>query len=81
MKKLPEKHLAGLIVKIDRYSCIGSSNCIHAAPDFFELDEERICSFKETKEKTENDIIVEACSVCPVNALLVFDEEGKQIVP
>ena len=81
MELLPEKHLPGLIVKIDRNSCIGSSNCIHAAPDFFELDEERICSFKETQEETRKDIIVEACSVCPVNALLVFDEEGKQIVP
>ena len=81
MSEFSEKQVPNLKIKIDRYSCIGSSNCIHAAPDFFELDDERICSFKETKVETEMDIIVEACSVCPVNALLVFDEEGKQIVP
>ena len=81
MSEFSEKQVSNLRVKIDRYSCIGSSNCIHAAPDFFELDDERICVFKETNEKTEQDIIVEACSVCSVNALLVFDEEGKQIVP
>ena len=81
MSEHSEKQISNLKVKIDRYSCIGSSNCIHAAPDFFELDDERICSFKETKEETRKDIIVEACSVCPVNALFVFNDEGKQIVP
>lgn len=77
MSEFSEKQVSNLKVRIYRYSCIGSSNCIHAAPDFFELDEERICSFKETKEETEKNVIVKACSVCPVNALLVFDEEGR----
>jgi ferredoxin len=70
-----------LKIKIDRYTCIGSANCINAAPDFFELDDERICAFKELKDGIEKEKIIEACTVCPVNALYVYDKEGKQIVP
>ena len=35
----------------------------------------------DSKEETGKETIIEAFSVCPVNALLVFDEGGKQIVP
>ena len=82
MSRFVERKVSGLTIKIDRGSCISSANCINAAPDFFEFDDDRICAFKELtdgvgKEKK----IIEACSVCPVNALYVFEENGKQIIP
>jgi ferredoxin len=81
MSDIVERKISDLIVKIERPNCIGSKNCINAAPDLFELDDEQICSFKENTEDISQEIIIEACSVCPVGALYVFDEEGKQVVP
>jgi len=81
MSDIVERQISDLIVKIERPSCIGSKNCINAAPDLFELDDKQICSFKENTEGISQDVIVEACSVCPVNALYVYNEKGKQLVP
>ncbi len=36
---------------------------------------------KENTEGIEPELIVEACSVCPVNALSVDDKDGTQLVP
>ena len=81
MSRFVERKVSGFTIKIDRGSCIASANCINAAPDFFELDDERICAFKGRTDGIENEKIIEACSVCPVNALYVFDDGGKQVVP
>ena len=81
MTDFVERQISNLIVKIDRPSCIGSKNCINAAPNLFELDDEQICSFKENTEGIPQEVIVEACSVCPVTALYVMDENNKQLVP
>jgi ferredoxin len=81
MSDLTERKISGLLVKIDRTTCIASKNCIHAAPELFELDDESICAFKELQEGITKEKIIEACSVCPVNALYVFDESGIQVVP
>ena len=80
MDDFPEREISGLNIKIDRTMCIGSANCIKVAPDVFELDNERICSFKENAVDIDSKILVESCSVCPVNALTAV-ENGKQIVP
>ena len=76
-----ERKVSDLLIKIERSTCIGSKNCIKAAPNLFELDDEQICSFKDNTEGIEQELIVEACSVCPVNALFVDDQEGNQMVP
>ena len=66
---------------IDRETFIGTGNCIKIAPEIFEFDEERIVSFKKDAVVLEQTVIKEACSVCPVNALGVFENSGRQIVP
>lgn len=81
MSDIVERKVTELIVRIERPSCIGSKNCINAAPNLFELDDEQICAFRENIEDISKEVIVEACSVCPVQALAVIDESGKQIVP
>ena len=81
MSDFSEQKISGLIIKIDRTTCIGTANCIKVAPEVFELDNERICSFKENAIDLDSKIIVESCSVCPVNALYVIDKEGNQIIP
>ncbi len=81
MSDISEKNISGLTVKIDRTMCIATANCIKVAPDVFELDEERICTFTTPTNDVEKEILIEACSVCPVNALCAIDTDGKQIVP
>jgi ferredoxin len=76
-----EKNVAGLNIKIEKMTCIASENCIMVAPELFELDDERICSFKEKTEDILQEVVVEACCVCPVNALYVYKDDGKQLVP
>ena len=76
-----EKDIAGLKIKIDRSTCIATTNCARVAPEVFELDDEKIISFKDNETGIEKERIVEACSVCPVNALYVFDKDEKQLVP
>jgi ferredoxin len=81
MSDVTERKISNLRVVIERSTCIGSENCIKSAPKLFILDSERYCSFLEPVEEDDKDKIIEACSVCPVNALYVYDDKGKQIVP
>lgn len=81
MEDTVERTLSGLTVRIERTLCIGSGNCVNLAPEVFELDEDNLVAFREDAEDIEPDRLTEACDVCPVEALLVFSEEGEQVVP
>jgi ferredoxin len=75
-----ERKIAGLTVLIDRDSCIGTGACVAIAPEHLELDSQMIVAFKEEPGETTREAILEACQVCPVEALKVRDESGAQIV-
>ena len=71
----------GIKIKIERDLCIGTGNCVDAASNTFDLDDENICIEKDSKGDSDEDII-EAAKSCPVTAILLFDEEtGKPIYP
>ena len=76
-----DRHLSGLDVRIDRTLCVGTQNCVHVAPEVFVLDEDRIVTFLDDAPDIEQDRLIEACAVCPVGALLVFDGSGRRLVP
>lgn len=76
-----EEELGGLVVRIERELCIGSGNCVNLAPEVFELDDRQIVTFVETPEDIDRDRLLEACQVCPVDALIAADEDGEQLVP
>ena len=61
--------------------CISTSNCMKVAPEVFEFDAENICAFKADPPDIERERLIDACDVCPVDALIVIDEGGKQLVP
>lgn len=50
-------------------------------PDIFEFDSENICAFKANVPDVERERVIDACSVCPVDALIAIDEQGNQLVP
>lgn len=81
MTNLSERNVGDFLVRIEKDNCIGSKNCIVVAPELFELDENIICEFVEFEKKISRDKIIEACSVCPVSVLYIFDKDGKQIIP
>ncbi len=76
-----EKTISGLKIVIDRDMCIGTSNCIRVAGEVFELDNQKIVIFKPDLKEPDQKKLIEACSVCPVNALIAIDGDGNQIVP
>ena len=71
----------GLTIRIDRLLCVGFGDCIEVAPEAFKFDKDGIVMFKDTLELVERERLIEACDICPVDALSIFDETGKQIVP
>jgi ferredoxin len=76
-----ERKIRNLTVRIDRALCISTANCMKVAPGAFEFDDETICAFKESPPEIEQERLIDACTVCPVDALIVIDEHGKQLVP
>lgn len=76
-----ERKSLGLTIRIDRTLCMSTSNCMKVAPDVFEFDGEKICTFTDNPPDIERERLIDACDVCPVDALIVIDENGKQLVP
>ncbi len=80
MAELDERVVAGLRVRIDRTLCVGFGDCVKESPQAFALDEENIAVFADP-DAVAREALVRACDSCPVDALTVWDEEGRQIVP
>jgi ferredoxin len=86
MADTQECQIGRLTITIDRRLCIGSGNCVKLGHEVFELDADGIVTFRagagsESSSAIEPDRLVEACLVCPVDALIATDETGKQLAP
>ena len=80
-------------VRVDRELCIGAASCIALLPEVFELDEEGKAVIKRLKGdknsewadakelSVEAKMVLEAARSCPTNAIIVEDDDGKQIYP
>ena len=80
MSANPTRTISGVAVEIDEAMCIGSGNCVNIAPEIFEIDEDGIVAFEDDTPDIDQGRLIEACSVCPVDALIVR-QDGEQIVP
>jgi ferredoxin len=69
-----------LRIQIDRGLCVGFGDCVTAAPRAFRLDEEGLAVFVAPGE-VERARLLDACDACPVDAITVWDAEGRQLVP
>ena len=76
-----EQKFGDLTVRIDRDQCISTANCMRLAEEVFEFDGEDICAFKKDPPVIDRERLLEACRVCPVDALIVLDSDGQQLVP
>ena len=80
MSDFEERTVGGLRVRIDRTLCVGFGDCVTEAPDAFVLDDTGTAVFV-TPEQVDRDRLLRACDVCPVDAITVWDGEGRQLVP
>ena len=67
-------------VIVDRELCIGAASCIAVAPEVFELDEENKAIIKD-KDAVDEQTLIDSVRSCPTNAIILKDENGKQIWP
>ena len=81
MADLEEKKIGNITVRIDREKCIASANCVQVGAEVFELDSGSIVTFRDEDESIPEDELIEACKVCPVEALTAIGKDGKQLVP
>ena len=81
MADTEEMVVSGLRVQIDRSLCVGFGDCVSEAPEAFRLDGEDVAVFGEDPAGVERERLVKACDVCPVDALTVWDAEGRQLIP
>lgn len=77
----PEKKVLKISrVEVDRDICIGAAPCVTVAPGVFQLDEENKAYIVDQNGADAETILLAAQS-CPVQAIFVYDEDGKQIYP
>jgi len=77
---LSERTARGLRIVIDRNQCVGFGDCVKEAPEGFKLDEETVAVFV-APETVERERLLRACDACPVDAISVWDSDGRQLVP
>lgn len=68
-------------MRIDRDLCIGAATCIALAPKAWALDDEAKAIILDTSEEETDQALLEAAKGCPVMAIFITDENGKQIYP
>lgn len=67
-------------IKVDRNLCLGVGNCVAIAPTVFELDEENKAVVL-APSSVDDDTLMEAAESCPEKAIIVEDDEGRQLYP
>jgi len=77
---MAERVIAGLTVRIDQALCVGFGDCVGVAPEAFVLNGDGTVDFRDV-EAMDPERLLEACQVCPVDALTVVDGSGRQVVP
>ncbi|PIR70603.1 MAG: ferredoxin [Candidatus Niyogibacteria bacterium CG10_big_fil_rev_8_21_14_0_10_42_19] len=75
----PDSKIAKIVV--DRDLCISAASCIGVAPEAFELDAESKAILKNTADSVDDETLMMAAQSCPTKAILLFDNDGKQIYP
>ena len=67
-------------VDVDRALCYGFGDCVDTLPDVFALDDEDTAVVLNLDAAPVDDIL-EAAQNCPVDAIIVTDENGEQLYP
>jgi len=66
---------------IDRSACIGAATCVALAPHAYVLDNEAKAIYLDTAGDESDEALLNAAKGCPVAAIKIVDDTGKQIFP
>jgi ferredoxin len=69
-----------IAVEVDRTLCFGFGDCVDSAPAVFALDDEGKAVVIDP-DGDGLDAILDGAQNCPVDAIIVTDENGAQIYP
>lgn len=75
------KKIGKYTIKVDRNLCIGAASCVAVAPKTYALDNEAKAIFLNTAEEDSPETQMDAAKSCPVAAIIITDESGKQVFP
>ena len=67
-------------IVVDRNKCQGIGACVSAAPDVFEVDREGKAVVINAGGG-DDDTILQAAEACPLEAIVLIDENGVQVYP
>ena len=67
-------------VIVDRDLCQGIGNCVAIAPEVFNLDKENKAVATHIEDISQEKIR-EAAESCPLDAIILQDDEGEQLDP
>jgi len=67
-------------VRVDRDLCTGMAYCVGVAPTVFELDDEMKARVLDPAS-VDDDTLLEAAKSCPLEAIILEDDQGRQIYP
>lgn len=76
-----KRKIRTLTMRIDRNLCIGAATCVAIAPKAWELDNEAKAIILDTSDQETDETLLEAAKGCPVMAIFITDENGKQLYP
>jgi ferredoxin len=60
-------------VVVDLGKCADHGQCVFAAPDVFQLDENGKLVYESDPDEALRDLVDEAADVCPLQAITVLD--------
>jgi ferredoxin len=67
-------------VRVDRDLCIGVGNCVAFAPTVFKLDQENKAVVLDPSS-VDDDTLFESAKSCTEDAIILEDDEGRQLYP
>jgi ferredoxin len=66
---------------IDQNLCIGAATCVAIAPKAWVLNDQAKAIILDTAQEESDETLLEAAKGCPVQAIILTDETGKQVFP
>jgi ferredoxin len=67
-------------VRVDRELCSGVGNCVVVAPKVFKLDQQNKAVAADASSVDE-EVLWDAAQSCPENAIILENDEGRQLYP
>jgi len=66
---------------IDQNMCICAATCVAIAPKAWTLNNEAKAVILDSANEESDETLLEAAKSCPVLAITITDESGKQVFP